>query len=107
VTAREEALIPAMQMAWQHMQPEIEAGIQLQPEAAREALRASRDAMSDALESGDRFQVGAQDWAQLSTLAIAGVNAQMTAGEIGPGVAASLLERIANFNEAYLLLVTR
>ena len=103
VAARNEALIPAMEVAWVNIQEDVRAGAAVEGVDVEPTIFA----MTEALASGDRYQVLAVDWASMRTLAITGITSQVTNGEIGPGVAASLIERITNFDDAYQVLARR
>ena len=95
--ARQEALLPVMREAW----PPIQAA------AVREAAALSDDAggaavvdAGKALDAGTEAAVARVDWARVLRLADGDTIRRALTGEIGPGVAASLNERVARFAES-------
>lgn len=108
IHAREQTLIPAMQLAWKGIQVDVVVGIEnLEDEPAKQILRTEVAAMTDALSSGDRERVISVDWPMLSGTALVGIRLRVNAGEIGPGVAESLRERIRVFDESWRKLQER
>lgn len=100
VTAREEVLMRDMELAWPNVAENVKRG-------SAEDQTAVLSAVSLALQSRDRYELAKVPVMSLLDLASIGVQKRVEAKEIGPGVAASLLERIRNFREAYLLAVSR
>lgn len=104
VSARENVLMPAMSKAFATVvAPAVDRG-------ATEAGVDLGDAVQvfqDALDSGDREQVRVLDWSGLRALALSGIQARVDAGEIGPGVARSLLETVNQFDARHSQLLLR
>lgn len=89
VAARKNVLIPTMELMW----PSIVASIgSSSPEV---------EAMTVALKSRDIDKVLLANWDLLRSLALAGIQARLDAGEIGPGVAESLQEGVRLFDESF------
>lgn len=87
--ARKNVLIPTMELMW----PSIVASIgSSSPEV---------EAMTVALKSRDIDKVLLANWDLLRSLALAGIQARLDAGEIGPGVAESLQEGVRLFDESF------
>lgn len=101
--AREQALVPALAQAWPAVRDNL----------ARGAVEQGVDASGAIAQWESAFAVSDQDalvmlrdqtWADVRALAVLGVDARMQAGEIGPGVAASFLERINRFGSSLEML---
>jgi len=111
--ARDNVLLPAMQLAWPGVAKDVEHGVvdgEQQGDlnaASADVLRAGAASMGAALEVGDRFEVLAVDWASLRGMALRGIVVRVARGEIGAGVAGSLRERVAQFNASFLKLGAR
>lgn len=97
--AREEALMPAMELAWQGILPDVERV------ATGEVLEQAA-ALTVVLEERDIHGLAAIDVPLLIVWADRGISERLEAGEIGPGVAASLRERLSKFTEAYLKVIS-
>ena len=98
-TARTEVLLPAMQQAWPPIHDAIERELAVAPDAAGTAALAGADA---ALQSGDPIAVASVAWAVLDALHEADATRRVDLGQIGPGVAESLRERLRQFAAARL-----
>ena len=61
------------------------------------AAIAARDGLDVALALGEIPAILAVDWAALRASAIVGIGEMVRVGEISPGVAVSLLERVDSF----------
>lgn len=109
VAARDEALLPAMRLAWPGISMDIEQGIEAAspPPESVAYIRAETLRMTEALADGNRAAVFAADWPNLRLVAEAGIDDREARGLIGPGVAASLRERVAVFSDAWLKLGER
>lgn len=76
------------------------AGVGLLPEGDRTATAKAIDDFEQALAAGDRESIATvawPNWSLVHAAAVAGIDGRETAGAIGPHVAASLRERLANF----------
>ena len=95
--ARENALIPAMQVSW----PRIEALALLAAE--EEEAVVVRD-FGAAIVSGDPLRIVALPFEPVRILALQGIQGRLTDGTLGPFGAGSYRENVRLFNEAYLRL---
>lgn len=111
--ARNNALLPAMQKAYNAGSPfssgiyaDVRRGIDARErtKVAKRELRLLADDLGDALKSGDYVRVSRVSWQSLRVMAIAGIGDQVNKGEIGPGVAESLILRVDLFNRSFQLL---
>lgn len=93
--ARVESLLPALRLAWPYIVRNVEGSMP----SERVADLARR--MGRALESGDVVD----GWEVLERAALLGIDVRLARGEIGPGVAESLRERVRMFGVAYRVLV--
>ncbi len=111
ITARQRVLLPAMQMAWPSIRAEVDGGIadgeakQRLTTEQGDGLRAAAAQASNAIETG--AGVAAVPWPALRVEAEAGVAARVAGGAVSPGVAASLLERQAQFWRSVATYVER
>lgn len=114
VAARNNALLPAMQKAYNASSPyksgiyaDIRRGIDARDRTptARLELRLLADDLGDALKSGDSGRVSRVNWQSLRVFALAGISDRVNKGEIGPGVAVSLMLRVDLFNRSFQLLL--
>jgi hypothetical protein len=103
VAARQHTLLPAMKSAWPGVAADVERGAAL---AAVDVV-AEVGSVTIALESGHRGHLLVVDWPRLRQLALDGINARAIAGEIGPGVASSLRERLRLFDEAWFKVLEK
>lgn len=95
VRARSESLRP-MALAW----PPIAAAAERGAEASqREHVAEVIAQIRAALDALDRDALRGVDWPAVRAAAAADINRRLQAGEIGPGVADSLTERIRLFDE--------
>lgn len=101
--------MPAMALSWPNIvSSSIEPGIDaLEDPAEAQRLRDQVVAMEEALASGDREQVFLVDWPSLQAIALSGVVRRLSQGELQLLAVDSLNERISQFNERYLQLVSR
>lgn len=102
--ARDRALPMPMAGAFTGVAADIERGAAADSslnDAARAEVAADVVRVREALAAGNRAALLGINWGRLEQLARDGVTARAVAGEIGPGVAASLLERIRLFSEAW------
>lgn len=90
--ARGHALWPAVKLAW----PGVRADIDSSPlfPAGQVAL------LDSAVQADDWTMVSAADPVTIDSAARAGIRAHMDAGEIGPAVASSKIERLDQFVRA-------
>lgn len=95
--ARERTLLPAMQTAWQSIRVAVERQVGTMDDLTQKAALAAADA---ALQTGDVVAVASVPWQLLEDAHEADVVRRIAAGEIGPGVAGSLSERLAQFRAA-------
>lgn len=98
--ARERVLLPAMRSAW--------PSIRLQAEHIATPVEAiTVAAMDQAMQIGTEMALASADWQAVKSLAVARIYERTAAGEIGPGVAASLSERVNQFDRAFRAFITR
>lgn len=98
--ARENVLVPAMKMAWVGISSDIDASISLLTVDAASIVRSKQKLMADVLDAGDIPRILMLDWRILHGAALIGIILRLKRGEIGPGVAASLRERLRMFTRA-------
>lgn len=113
LSARQEALLPAMQLAWQGVEPDVRAGIdeselaqRVTPTAAA-ALRADAGKLGEGIASGNPATIAAVAWAPLAESANFGLDKRVERNEISTGVAGSLRERLRNFGEGLTVFLER
>lgn len=99
VRARDEVLLPAMQLAWPAVREDADRGA-----AAASLDPAPIVAFGAALEGGNRLVVAQQDWEAVRRLAIAGIQDRVQRAEITEGVAESLREQVRQFTRMFLKL---
>lgn len=109
--ARNDALLPAMALAWPGIASDVQVAVDggLVP-SLEEALRvrAASAEMTAALAAKDLSRVRRVLWPTLlHDAALQGIDLRLSRGEVGPGVADSLRERVKNFDEAFSLLGAR
>ena len=106
--ARERALLPALRSAWPGVEADVQRGVNdglddgdLKGEAAN-ALVASSDRLEASLSTNldDARTVTSIEWPLIHPYALRGVLDRVDDGDIGAGVAASLNERITQFDAA-------
>lgn len=106
--ARERALLPALRSAWPGVEADVQRGVNdglddgdLQGEAAS-ALIASADRLEESLSTNldDARAATTIEWPLIHPYALRGVLDRVDDGDIGAGVAASLNERITQFDAA-------
>ena len=107
--ARNQALLLSMRVPFQSIVADVERGMAARVLDGVEAAKV-RVLISDVrtvLESGDRDGLRGLDWPLLRDLAMEGIQDRLTTGEIGAGVAASMLERLRLFGEAWAVALNR
>lgn len=92
LSARQKALLPAIQGAWPGVKADLERGVP--------RLDAEIAALEVGINEGAPKKIAAVEWPRLAASAIAGAAARVEKGEISVGVAASLGERVSNFGES-------
>ena len=100
--ARDNVGLPALPLTEPGVADDIAIGIGTLPEPDRPVATAKLETFRSALASGDRSVVREEAWprwAELRGYADAGIAARVESGEIGPGVAKSLTERLDRFGE--------
>lgn len=107
IKARDEVLLPAMSVAFQGIAQDVLRGAQYLPEADRLRAEAEVEQIRVALETGDRRALTLLDWTWLHGIALDGIGLRIMAHDIGPGVAASLIERLAMFSASWEIAVAR
>lgn len=111
--ARDNVLLPAMNLAWEGVEKSIHAGITDASDAGDinqatvDVLLQQATALKQTLADGDREGLRAVDWPSLQGYALRGVTARATRGEIGVTVAKILMERISQFNKSYIKALER
>ena len=107
--ARNQALLLSMRVPFQSIVADVERGMAARVLDGVEAAKV-RVLISDVrtvLESGDRDGLRGLDWPLLRDLAMEGIQDRLTTGEIGAGVAASMLERLRLFGESWAVALNR
>jgi hypothetical protein len=101
--ARETATLPALQNAWQSLREQCAREVVASGEVA-----AAGDIMAadDALASGDATRIAAVNWTRLEALAEGDVTRRAAAGDLSPGAAGLLSQRVSLFREARIAFVT-
>ena len=107
-SARERALLPALRSAWPGVAADVQRGVNDGLDdgdltaAASDALVASGDHLGASLSSTleEAKTVTGAEWPVLHPWAARGVIDRVDDGEVGPGVAVSLNERILQFDAA-------
>jgi len=112
--ARNDALMPAVRMAWPEVRVDFDRGVADGindgdlTEMAAIGLRSEADRLTDALASGDRvLLINVLYDTEIRPWAGRGISAALDAGEIGPNGALLLQERLGNFSAAILVLQER
>ncbi len=108
--ARERVALPAVVMATDGVEEDARRGAAELPPIPRAAAEAQIDAFVAPIEAKDRRRIAAESWPlwpSVKDLALDGIAARETAGEVGPGVAASLRERVDRYDEALTKLIER
>jgi len=100
---QQATLLPAARAAWPGVEADFIRGVESSVAAARlsaaagEALRDAGREFESALESSNMAALRVAPWPTIERYAEAGIEDRLSVGEIGPGVMASLLERLSNF----------
>lgn len=111
LSARQEILMPAMQIAWVNVAKDCERGIQFALDSSditpvqAAVLRSEIIAMDSALAARDILRVADVNWHRLNQLARSGIGIRYDNDLIGYNVKAILLKRLDKFHEAYIALV--
>lgn len=99
------ALFTPARDAWPDVRSDLELGLEdgredgeLSQEAAG-VLRAQADDLGKALEATDRSALRKVPWPALRPWSSRGIDVRLERGEIGPGVATSFREHLANFDQ--------
>lgn len=113
LSARQEALLPAMKLAWQGVSADVGRGVEesataqrIAPEVAA-AQRADVEKMTAALDAGSAIEVAKVAWPPLKESAEFGLAQRVSRGEISTGVSGSLTERLKNFGESLKVFLER
>lgn len=107
IEAREHALMPAMELALPGLAADAQPAIEALDPTEADAARATIDGIRAALETRDRSRLVGLDWSGIRSLVLSGIQSRLSAGDIGPGVAASKLERLRLFDEAWVTVTSR
>lgn len=101
--ARQSTLLPALHTAWQNMREQVAREV-----VAAGSIEASGDIMAAdaALAAGDQTQVASVNWTRLEQLAVADIERRTASGDLSAPAAAILGERVRQFREARIALVT-
>ena len=103
-TARTEVLLPAMRQAWVGIRPAVDRHItSIDDLAHNQALMAA----DSALQTGEPVSFAGVAWQLIDESHEADVARRLASGEIGPGVAESLRERLTQFANARDTFLTR
>jgi len=112
--ARNDALMPAVRMAWPEVRVDFDRGVADGindgdlTEMAAIGLRSEADRLNNAITSGDRIAlINVLYDTEIRPWAGRGITAALDAGEIGPNGALLLQERLGNFSAAILVLQER
>jgi hypothetical protein len=103
--ARDTAGVAAINLADDGVVSDARSGIPTLPPEQQAAATAEVDAFANAIASKDRAVIAQEAlprWTLVRSLAEAGITARTQSGAIGPGVAASLRERLVRFEEVLL-----
>jgi hypothetical protein len=92
--ARDNVLLPAMQNDWQSIRTAVDRQVSTVDDLAQRQALAAADA---ALQTGNPAAIAAVPWQLLDDAHEADVVRRIAAGEISPGVADSLRERLRQF----------
>lgn len=84
---RQNVLIPDMRLSFSAIEPYV-----------------GESQMDEALDTGEPLKVKAVNWPMLRVKALAAIDAAQEAGDIGPGTARALKERVRLFDEAWARL---
>lgn len=113
LSARQEALLPAMKLAWQGVSTDVSNGVNESLTATRitaevaAAQRADVSKMTAALDAGSAIEVAKVAWPPLKESAEFGLAQRVSRGEISTGVSGSLTERLKNFGESLKVFLER
>lgn len=113
LTARQEALLPAMKLAWAGVEADLSRGIEesllaqrIEPTAA-DAQRQAVVRLGGGLAAGNPATVASVAWAPLAESARFGFDQRVSRNEISTGVAGSLSERIRLFGDGLVVFSER
>lgn len=99
--ARDDVMMPAVQMAWVGVHADLDRGIAIKGDTAASA---SVQALDEAITTGNRLMVSSVSWDKLEPFGQAGINDYVAKQEIDELVALSLRERLHNFGVSLLKL---
>ena len=105
--ARDNVAVPALVMASESVVADARGGVATLPAADQPSAAVAVDTFANALATKDRAVIAADAvplWPTVRSAAESGIAARLARGEIGPGVAASLRERLDRFQEVLLKL---
>lgn len=108
--ARQHVGVPALKVADDGVIANAREGVMLLSPEQQVAANADLDTFAMTLETGDVEAIKQEAiprWTLVRSLAEASISSRLTNSEIGPGVAASLRERLARFEEVLLQVGTR
>ncbi len=108
--AREHVQMPAVVKATEGLRADAQRGILTLDPALQPAAAEQLETFTAAIDSEDRERIAGEAWPlwpAVRALAFAGITAKETAGEIGPGVADSLRERVDSYDVALGQLIER
>ena len=105
-TARQEVLIPAMQIAYESIRPDVMRGISHEPEERHAILVSIELDFYEALSAGDIDALAAIPFHTLELLALDGIDRRLQAGDLHPAVVKILIRQLDKFHEAYVKVVT-
>jgi len=108
--ARDNVLVPALGEISPGLRSDVAAGVETLDPIEQEAASEDVAVFFEALGMNDRNAVIVRAvplWPAIETLALRGIDAKLAAGEIGPGVRESLLERVRNMEAALTRVAER
>jgi hypothetical protein len=110
--ARDQVVAPVLVMSAagvDGVQADAQSGMAILPDEEQEAAQNIINQFFAAVNSKDRVAIaGAMaNWPQIKAWAAQGIHAREVGGGIAPGVAASLLERLTNFENALMKAAER
>lgn len=103
VAARDNGLMPAVQLAWPGVKEDLDIGIAAAGAPPQNVVEAEAR-LDTAIKAGDRPGVKLDDWRLIRGLVPMGVSDRLQKGVIGQAVAESLMERVIRFDAALVLL---
>lgn len=113
LSARQEALLPAMRLAWPGVETDVrnglyEAALDQSLESFDSAMkRLELDRLGEGLAEGNPAVIGSVAWSPLEEIGNFGLTQRVSRNEISAGVADSLRERLRNFGEGLTVFLER